>query len=206
MRHVMTPEEILAKLKNDSNQRTQNTLDAIYSVCIEQLKNGGTDFSYTTISRIGESLNLPKPQSIRNKSGEKYKTLIDHFKDQSAQKKSKKNKPNEYDWIKKIEDPTSRILINQLISENKKLKSQINEIIPPNALIIIKDNKNGISDNKIDLTPLEVRAVEYLLSESFKSKNSITEDDYGRYVDYRGNIFLPTSTTHAIRKILSIIK
>lgn len=201
----MTPEEILAKLKNDSNQRTKNTLDAIYSVCIQQLKNGGTDFSYTTISRIGESLNLPKPQSIRNKSGEKYKILIDHFKDQSAKKKSMK-KPNEYGWIKKIEDPTSRILVNQLISENKKLKSQINEIIPPNALVIIKDNKNDISDNKIDLTPLEIRAIEYLLSESFKSKNSITEDDYGRYIDHKGNIFLPTAMTHAIRKILSIIR
>ncbi|MEO9656305.1 gamma-mobile-trio protein GmtX [Marinomonas sp.] len=197
----MTAEKLLNKLKKDSNQRTQKTLDSIYTVCLEQVKKGNDDFSFSTISRLGEHLNVPKPQSIRNKSGEKYRVLIDFFKNQT---KGKPKKTDEYDWVKRIPDSSSRILVNQLIAENKKLNKQLNEAIPPDTLITIQDNKSQI-DNDINFTELEKRAIEYLLSDSFKSKNILTEDNYGRYLDDLGEVFLPTATTHAMKKILSII-
>lgn len=196
----MTPEDLLTKLKSDSNERTKRTLDSIYEVCKNQLKKGELDFSYTTISKIGKNLKVPKPQSIRNKSGEKYRTLIDYFKKQTGGQNRKKV-TKEFDWVKKISDPTSRILINQLIFENKNLKKQINEQFPPNTLITIKDKSTPI-DNEFELTPLEKRAIEYLLSNSFKRKLSLTENDFGAYVDDKNNTIFPTGTSHALKKAL----
>lgn len=196
----MTSEDLLTKLKSDSNERTKKTLDSIYEVCKKQLQKGESDFSYTTISKIGENLKIPKPQSIRNKSGEKYRILIDYFKTQTgAQNRKKVTK--EFDWVKKISDPSSRILINQLIFENKNLKKQIDEQIPPNTLITIKDKSTPI-DTEFELTPLEKRAIEYLLSNSFRRKLSLTENDFGAYIDSNNNTIFPAGTSHALKKAL----
>ena len=77
----MTPIELNEKLKINASYKVQQTLDAIYQICLEQQERGIYDFSVATISRLGHQRGVPKAQSIRNKSGEKYRALISLFAD-----------------------------------------------------------------------------------------------------------------------------
>lgn len=197
----MKSEELLNRLKLGSNKRTQSSLDAIYKVCLNHQNDGETDFSYSTIARIGEFDGVPKAQSLRNKSGEKYRSLIQFFKEESAKKNPKRLSPKEDDWIDKIQDPSAKILAKQLIHENKKLKSELNEIIPPQTIIEVRDHKDNF--NNIErLSSLERRSIEYLLSDSFKRKLSLSEDKFGAYIDCNGNRLLPVGTVAALKKCL----
>ena len=72
----MNPEELLNKLKHGSSLKIQQSLDAIYEVCMEQQERGIQDFSVSTISNLGFNRGVPKAQSIRNRTGEKYRALI----------------------------------------------------------------------------------------------------------------------------------
>ena len=80
------PVNLLEKLKENANPKVQETLDAIYKVCEQQLKQGLYDFSIATISRAGHQKGVPKAQSIRNKSGEKYRGLITCFAENNTNK------------------------------------------------------------------------------------------------------------------------
>lgn len=83
----MNPEELLEKLKQGASAKVKETLDAVYEVCKEQQERGINDFSIATIAKLGSKRGVPKAQSIRNKSGEKYKALIVAFADNSREHK-----------------------------------------------------------------------------------------------------------------------
>jgi len=108
----MKPEELLQKLKVDSSQKVKLTLNAIYDVCLEQLKQGINDFSVSTIARIGASKGVPKAQSIRNKSGEKYRALIECFAQHNIKSQKAKSTDNwiEYKTSTVLTGPASIIL------------------------------------------------------------------------------------------------
>lgn len=197
----MNAKDFLDQIKKDSGKRTQQSLDAIYHVCLKQLKNGDTDFSYSTISRIGQDKGVPRAQSIRNRSGEKYQQLIAYFKKEAELKNPKKLNKTDEDWIDKITDPTTKILARQLIHENKRLKSELNEVIPPNSLIEIRDHRS----DEIDLEKLEDferRAIESLLSDRILNKLSLSIDTMGAYRDKNNKIIFPIGTETALKKCL----
>ncbi|RUM56109.1 MAG: hypothetical protein DSY85_03570 [Marinomonas sp.] len=186
----MNAKDFLDQIKKDSSKRAQQSLDAIYHVCLTHLKNGETDFSYSTISRIGQDKGVPRAQSIRNKSGEKYQQLIAYFK-----------KEAEKDWVEKITDPTTKILVRQLIHENKRLKSELNEIIPPNSLIEIRDHRSD--DGHVEkLEDFERRALESLLSDRILNKLSLSIDSMGAFKDINNKIVFPIGTATALNKCL----
>ena len=75
----ISPEYLLEKLKQGASPKVQDTLDAIFRICNEQVKQNLYDFSIATISRLGHQKGVPKAQSIRNSSGKKYHKLITFF-------------------------------------------------------------------------------------------------------------------------------
>lgn len=197
----MNAKDFLDQIKKDSSKRAQQSLDAIYQVCLTQLKKGETDFSYSTISRIGQDKGVPRAQSIRNKSGEKYQQLIAYFKKEAENKNPKKLNRTDEDWVEKITDPTTKILVRQLIHENKRLKSELNEIIPPNSLIEIRDHRSD-DGNVEKLEDFERRALESLLSERTLNKLSLSMDSMGAFKDINNKIVFPIGTATAIKKCL----
>ncbi|ENV66252.1 Uncharacterised protein [Acinetobacter junii] len=103
----MTPEDLLKELKKDSSLKVQQSLDNIYEVCAEQQERGIHDFSISTISKLGFNRGVPKAQSIRNKSGNKYKALIQCFTDIASQKpKLKKPHKVKISGLKKFKIPS----------------------------------------------------------------------------------------------------
>lgn len=202
----MNPEELLNKLKHGSSLKIQQSLDAIYEVCIEQQKRGIQDFSVSTIANLGFNRGVPKAQSIRNKTGEKYRALIQCFADVSSQKPNLvKPSHTENTWIEEIQNPKHQLLVRIMASELKEAQQMIREIIPPKQRIDIYDHKNMIPNESFKLSDQEVRALQYLLSTDFQRKWNLKPTHFGELVDESNKPVFKISTLDALRKALEYL-
>lgn len=202
----MNPEELLNKLKVGSSLKVQQSLDAIYEICTEQQERGIHDFSISTIAKLGGNRGVPKAQSIRNKTGEKYRTLIQCFADLSSQKpKLRKPSQSENDWIEEIQNPKHQLLVRIMASELKEAQQIIREIIPPKQRIDIYDHKNISPDQSFKLSEQEVRALQYLLSIDFQKKWNLKPTHFGELVDESNKPVFKVSTLDALRKALEYL-
>ena len=202
----MNSEELLNRLKHGSSLKIQQSLDAIYEICVEQQERGIHDFSVSTIAKLGFNRGVPKAQSIRNKTGEKYRAIIQSFVDVSSQM-PKLRKPSQSDstWIDEIQNPKHQLLVRIMASELKEAHQMIREIIPPKQRIDIYDHKNMISDQSFKLTEQEVRALQYLLSKDFQKKWNLKPTEYGELVDESNKQVFRVSTFNALRKALEYL-
>ncbi|MBS7815094.1 hypothetical protein J7560_06655 [Wohlfahrtiimonas chitiniclastica] len=200
----MSPLELLESLKKDSSNKVQESLDAIYEICQEQTERGLSDFSIATIARLGYKRGVPKAQSIRNKTGEKYRALIQAFIDNSAPNRAlKKLSQTDNDWISEIDNPKHQILVRILASELKEAKQMINEMIPPKQRIEIYDH-SPISQPKASfkLNEIEIRALQYLLSKDFQKEWRLTPTDQGALLNEDKKLVFKVATLDAIHKAL----
>ncbi|CAM3939642.1 gamma-mobile-trio protein GmtX [Rheinheimera salexigens] len=201
----MTPKELLDKLKNDATSKVQQTLDAIYQVCLDQQERGIQDFSVATISKLGYNSGVPKAQSIRNKSGEKYRALISAFSESSINKKSINPIKSDEDWIDEISNPKHKLLARILSSELKEAKKQVDEILPPKLRIDVYDHKSERPADEARLTEQERRALEYIISSSFQNKWELEANEYGEMVDSKNKPVFKVATVDAIKKALEYL-
>ena len=202
----MSPEELLEHLKSDASSKIQQSLTAIYDICMEQQERGIYDFSISTIAKLGCKRGVPQAQSIRNKTGEKYRALIQAFADStSSKKKLKKLSKQETDWISEIDNPKHQLLIRIMVSELKEAQQMLREIIPPKQRIDIYDHKHMISDQSFKLTDQEVRALQYLLSSDFQKKWNLKSTEYGALVDEKNLPVFKVATLDALRKALEYL-
>ena len=202
----MNPEELLNKLKLGSSLKMQQSLDAISEICIEQQERGILDFSISTIAKLGNNRGVPKAQSIRNKTGEKYRALIQYFADLASQTpKLRKPSQSENDWIEEIQNPKHQLLVRIMASELKEAQQMIREIIPPKQRIDIYDHKNMIPNESFRLSDQEVRALQYLLSTDFQKKWNLKPTHFGELVDESNKPVFKVSTLDALRKALEYL-
>ena len=196
----MRPESFLEKLKSESTHIVQETLKAIFDVCQEQQGRGINDFSIATIAKLGHMRGVPKAQSIRNKSGEKYRALITFFAEQKTNKVEVAK--NEEDWIDEISNPKHKLLVRILSSELKMAKKQLEEVIPPNLRIDVYDHKNASPDDDQKLNDQERRAFEYILSNAFQKKWGLSPNNFGEIVDQQNKPVFKVATVDALKKAL----
>lgn len=202
----MKPEELLNKLKVGSSLKIQQSLDAIHEICTEQQERGIHDFSISTIAKLGSNRGVPKAQSIRNKTGEKYRALIQCFADLASQiPKLRKASQSENDWIEEIQNPKHQLLVRIMASELKEAQQIIREIIPPKQRIDIYDHKNVSPDQSFKLSEQEVRALQYLLSTDFQKKWNLKPTHFGELVDESNKPVFKVSTLDALRKALEYL-
>lgn len=202
----MNSEELLNRLKHGSSLKIQQSLDAIYEICVEQQERGIHDFSVSTIAKLGFNRGVPRAQSIRNKTGEKYRAIIQSFEDFSSQV-PKRRKPSQSDnaWIDEIQIPKHQLLVRIMASELKEAQQMIREIIPPKQRIDIYDHKNMIPDQSFTLSDQEVRALQYLLSTDFQKKWNLKPTHFGELVDESNKPVFKISTLDALRKALEYL-
>ncbi|TGU85403.1 gamma-mobile-trio protein GmtX [Acinetobacter pittii] len=202
----MTELEFLDVLKQDASATMQKTLDAIFEICREQKMRGDYDFSVMKISTLGYKRGVPRAQSIRNKSGEKYRTLLNYFAENSP-KTSTKNKlsKTDEDWISRIDNPSLQLLARVQAAELKEARQTIKEIIPPNTRIIIEDYKNANINPSLKFNHIEIKALRYLLSTEFQTKWNFKATDTGELVDSEGRSVFKPGTLNALRKALEYL-
>lgn len=201
----MKPEELIVQLKKGVSAKTQETLDAIYKVCLEQLDREVGDFSIVTIAKLGHLRGVPKAQSMRNKTGERYRALIESFAQSSPIKDLGKMRKKDEDWIDEISNPKHRLLARIQASELKAANQKLREIVPPNAVIEVYDNKNISIDAEHRLTTQERKALEYLLSSSFKNKWNLRETEFGELLHENNKMHFKPATIDAFKKALAYL-
>lgn len=200
---MMDPKATLEHLKTIASPRTHRTLEAIYEVCQEQAGRGISDFSYSTIARLGEKRGVPQAQSIRNASGVHYRALIESFAAGAPVKKKKKNNPESEAWIEELPSPRHRMLVNILLSELAESRRLVREVVPPNLEIYVDDRSAPKGSFKLDDS--ERRALEYILSDDFMSLWHFTRGKVGDIIDENGHKVLKPGTIDAIEKALKYL-
>lgn len=195
---------MLESLKSNASAKTRKTLDAVFNVCQEQVKNQRFDFSYTTISRLGNGKGVPRPQSIRNSAGEPYRLLIQAFVDAAPSKSKPKSASHPDAWVDAISDPTQRYLTNVLLSELAEARRIIKEIVPPSLEIYVDDRTFQSTGKKADfkLSDAETRALQHLLSDDFLLTHKLEKGAYGDVLTDSGVKLFKPGTLHAIEKAL----
>jgi hypothetical protein len=202
----MKPKELLDKLKNGASLKVQETLEAIYDVCLEQQERGIDDFSVATIAKLGHSHGVPRAQSIRNKAGEKYRALITAFSEGNLKTNQVRVSKSDEDWIDEITNPKHKLLARILSSELRAAKKQLGEIIPPKLRVDVYDHKSSVppvAESK--LSEQERRALMYIVSDQFQKKWDLTANDYGELVDPNKKPVFKVATIDAIRKALEYL-
>ncbi|MEM5545987.1 gamma-mobile-trio protein GmtX [Pseudoalteromonas fuliginea] len=196
----MTPEELLVELKMDVKTKVKQTLQAIYEVCSEQKKRGLSDFSFSTISRLGEGRGVPKAQSIRNKTGAPYRALIKSFEDNINEKNSKNKKyKGKVDWIEEISDVRLKILVSHQAAQLAEAKRIIKEFTPPDMVININD---GLAIQTESFDHLERKALEYLMSDDFINKWHFKKGIHGDVLNEQDERVFKIATLDALGKAL----
>lgn len=196
----MDPKATLDHLQTVVSARTFKTLEAIYDVCQEQAERGISDFSYTTIERLGAKRGVPKAQSIRNAAGVHYRALIESFSAAAPAKKLKSSASKSDAWIDELPQARHRLLVQILKSELAEARKLIREVVPP-TLEIYVDDRNAPSGT-FRLDDGERRALEHILSEDFLKKWKLSRGNKGDMLDENGERVFKPGTIDALEKAL----
>lgn len=201
----MRPEKLIITLKSTATSRVSRTLDIIYDVCCEQEQREVYDFSVATIARLGYKRGVPKAQSLRNKTGERYRALLRSFEEKHRGKNSKVATKGEEDWIEEIQNSKHRLLARIQASELASAKRKLLEFVPPGTRIDVRDFHGAPFNEEQKLSEIERRALSYIVSDEFLNKWGFSISEYGEIVDRTGAVVLKTATVDAVRKSLSCL-
>lgn len=196
----MGPKETLDYLKSTKSSRVHSSLEAVFAICQEQVERGVSDFSISTISRLGFKRGVPKSQSIRNKTGEHYRILIQAFIESMPSRKPSQKPRAVDDWIDCISDPKLRMLVQIQASELAEAKKMIKEIIPPGLEIRIDDRRGLPMDYR--LNNVERRALEFLVSEDFLKMYNFSLGSCSDVLDSDNRKIFKPGTLEALSKAL----
>lgn len=206
------PEDVLKALLAGTSSRTERSLRIINKICMEQAERGSTDFRHITIGRLSEQEGGPGDGAIRNKSGERYRTLIAAWKSYKGGFASKsKPRLKEDEWIDDIPQLDIRWLVRDAIHELKELKRENNLLKSEIVLNVdLREAKSaGATQDKAPpstdaLTDSEMRALQHAISEKHFKEMLWKKANLGKVVDENNNqVFKPGFVT-AMEKILSL--
>jgi len=210
----MTPDELLELLKSKSNARKQRSLDIVSGICKEQLDRSSRDFSIATIGRLSSEQGGPSPQTIRNKGGDDFRTLIATWAEHSkgAMKKPPKIQESGISSILgKISDPAVRSIVGSILAANSKLQREVN-LLKQQAEIVIDRRTIPLSTTKYQdpqltgiiesLTPTELAALSHAISTELMEQEGWKIEKNGRIINSHGRTIFKAGFTIALEKIL----
>jgi hypothetical protein len=205
----ISPEKVLGQLKACASSRVSKSLEAVFIVCKEQQNRGLYDFSYSTIAMLGKGRGVPAVQSIRNKTGEVYQTLIKSFEPEGSDYTKKENyssgKGKTYAWIDELDSPVVRLQANILYSQKKEAERLLQEVVPINQVIEVFDGGAALGSS-VKLNELERSALEYLLSNEFLRRHKLEVGANGSILSTKSDeSFFPVATLDAIKKALQFL-
>ncbi|WP_168379064.1 gamma-mobile-trio protein GmtX [Acinetobacter cumulans] len=216
---------ILDDLKRDKNPRTQCSLDKLNHLLKRQFEEGKKDFSIGTIGQLSKENGGVGTVSIRNKSGEHFRLLIDAWatKANASVKKipkdtSKKLKvPADMELLKRLADPAMRAVFGQIIAERNKLKAE-NSTLKQNTEIIVDMRPNQFlytpqAEQGVEVLPAldsillktEIEALEDAINETKILSRCWTVTQMGGVKDENGHTLFKTGFISAIQKVLAEI-
>ncbi|MGQ1512271.1 gamma-mobile-trio protein GmtX [Acinetobacter baumannii] len=213
---------ILEDLKRDKSERTQISLDKLNALLEKRFNSGNKDFSIATIGRASKAEGGIGEVSIRNKSGEHFRLLIDAWaaKAKTTMKKPpvahsrKKETPSDMELLKRLDDPALRAVFGQIIAERNKYKSE-NHILKNKKEVMIDMRPNSIintsrGQSTVELLPAldgilvnsEIEALRDAIDENKIASKGWTVTNHGAVKDENGRPLFKAGFLTAIQKIL----
>ena len=217
---------ILDDLKMGKSQRTIDSLDKLNILLESRFKEGEQDYSIATIGRLSKAENGIGTVSIRNKSGEHYRLLIDAWatranttmKKPPAPHSRKHDIPSDMELLKHLDDPALRAVFGQIIAEKNKLKSE-NRILKQNIEVNIDMRPNKIApinqnSQVVQVLPSlsgmlldsDIEALQDAIKEEKINKLGWTVSKYGAIKDEVGRTLFKTGFVLAIQKVLAQVE
>jgi hypothetical protein len=200
-------EAVLGQLKSS---RSRKSLEALHAVCKEHYEAGAVDFRITTIAKVGASRGVPSAQTIRNKTGEAYKAVIEAWQALGIQRKKaikvQTAPAGKYDWVDEVSNKTHRYLILDLISTVRKLRAENKGFASIKKLEIDyrADAEGKFEPHLPRLLNHEIDALKDAISgESLKLKGW-TKTERGSIKDHTGKIIFRNGFVDGIEKLLSL--
>ncbi|MBK4734631.1 gamma-mobile-trio protein GmtX [Noviherbaspirillum pedocola] len=215
-----TVDALLERLKSGATPRAQKSLELIHEICKEQMEKGN-EISVATIGRISGARGGPSTQPIRNRSGERYRALIEAWKeliDASVRKSIvRPHSGVAEDVLDMIPDAAVRALVGTYIAHNRKLVRENSLLKGGSQIVLDRRAKNVIappSNATVEvvaplenLLPAEIEALQHAISDEFMKQMGWKPEPNGRVNDKRGNrpIYGP-GYVNAIKKVLDAVK
>lgn len=214
---------ILENLKFGKSQRTQDSLDKLNILLETRFNAKEKDYSIATIGRASKANGGISEVSIRNKTGEHFRLLIEAWatKANTSMKKppaphSRKNEiPTDIELLKKLDDAVMRVVFGQIIAERNKLKAE-NRILKQNTEVVVdmRPMQNISSDQAHQgiqvlsalenlLLPSDVDALKDAIDENKISQLGWTVSEYGAVKDEYERPLFKSGFVLAIQKILN---
>ena len=210
---------ILTDLKEGKTPKTQASLDKLNALLAARFEAGEKDYSIASIGKASKELGGIGTVSIRNKSGDHYRRLIDAWatKANTTMKKppvahSRANyTPKDEELLQRLDDPALRAIFGQIIAQKKRLEAE-NRILKNQAEVIVdmRPNKQSIQTNAVEVIPpltgllleTELDALKDAINEDTLARKGLTKTPTGAIKDENGQTLFKVGFANAIEKIL----
>lgn len=214
---------ILENLKSGKTKRTKDSLDKLNTLLETRFNAGEKDYSIATIGRISKADGGVGTVSIRNKTGEHFRLLIDAWatKANTTMKKPPVPQsrlldvPSDMDLLKRLDDPAMRAVFGQIIAEKNKLKAE-NRILKQSAEVVVDMRPNQIVHaeqvhQEVEVLPSldgvllqgDIEALEDAINEEKMAQRGWTVSKYGAVKDEHERPLFKNGFVLAIQKVLA---
>lgn len=214
---------LLEDLKSFKSRRTKDSLDKLNNLLENRFNKGEKDYSIATIGRVSSAEGGVGTVSIRNKSGEHFRRLINAWatkanttmqKPLSSQSR-KRSAPSDTEILKRLNDPTLKAFFGFIMAENRMLKQE-NSILKENTKPIIDTRPNGLihkekKDQVVEVLPglnallllSDIEALEDAIDKKKMIQRGWTISKYGAVIDEHGRPLFKNGFVLAIQKVLN---
>lgn len=214
---------ILEDLKMGKTSRTQDSLNKLNALLEARFNAGEKDYSIATIGRVSKAEGGVGTVSIRNKTGEHFRLLIDAWatkanttmKKPPAPQSRLLDVPSDMELLNRLDDPAMRAVFGQIIAEKNKLKAE-NRILKQNAEVVVDMRPNQAIHAEqvhqdVEVLPSldgvllqgDIEALEDAINEDKMALRGWTVSKYGAVKDEDGRPLFKNGFVLAIQKVLA---
>lgn len=210
---------ILDDLKEGKSKASQKSLDKLNALLEARYEAGEKDYSIATIGKVSKESGGIGTVSIRNKTGEHFRRLIDAWATKASTTMKKppvahsrlNHTPKDEELLQRLDDPALRAIFGQIIAQKKRLEAE-NRILKNQAEVIVdmRPNKQPVQTNAVDVIPsftglllgTELEALKDAIDECSLARKGLTKTPTGAIKDADGQTLFKVGFANAIQKLL----
>ena len=217
---MIDAQSIFEDLKGQASTRQAKSLTVLNDVLKAQYDAGERNFSIAEIARLSSGRGGPSAQTIRNKTGQVFRQLIESWAAQAGASMkapvnplAKANRvPKDNELLVRIADPALRALFGQIIAERNRYRNELNILKAHSELIVDKrpvqqfeqTSENGAVQllPALNLNDMEIDALKASVSDEFFQQREWTVNAAGQVKDENRREIYKHGYVNAIKKVL----
>lgn len=211
------PDAVLrAVLAVGGRSHRRRNLEQVHEICSKQHAAGSRDFSRSTIGRLCETAGVFKTYRVLyNVQSADYLKIIGAWAAYAGPPAPPPAKlPASHEYLKRIEDPALRFVIQGIISERDRLQAQLNTLKTrsyvtvdrrPLGVTVTSNPSSGptlVLEKKAQLTASERDALNKAISPAFLDDQGWREGGHGEIFNGHGRVLFEPGFATALRKAL----